>query len=133
MWDNKNGKFPWKPGTPIAKCKKNKETGCDGVFWADSPQVQALAGNNVETAKPPTTTYAKPAQATFTPKAQVPVDKDVERYYEILTSVLLHHAKFVAEAPLAGEQAVEIASTATFSDLRTIATTISIARGEGGR
>lgn len=31
MWDQKNGNFPYKPGTPIFKCKNKAE--CDGVIW----------------------------------------------------------------------------------------------------
>lgn len=33
MWDQKNGKFPWKVGTPIFKCR-DKECGANGgVIW----------------------------------------------------------------------------------------------------
>jgi hypothetical protein len=36
MWDQKNGKFPWKPGTPTFKCKTKECASNGGVFWEDS-------------------------------------------------------------------------------------------------
>jgi hypothetical protein len=31
MFDQKAGKYPWKPGTPIFKCRDKER--CDGVIW----------------------------------------------------------------------------------------------------
>lgn len=33
MWDQKNGKFPWKPGTPIFKCRTKECATNGGVIW----------------------------------------------------------------------------------------------------
>jgi hypothetical protein len=33
MWDQKNGKFPWKVGTPIFKCKTKECASAGGVIW----------------------------------------------------------------------------------------------------
>jgi hypothetical protein len=33
MWDQKNGKFPWKQGTPIFKCKDKECATNGGVIW----------------------------------------------------------------------------------------------------
>lgn len=33
MWDQKNGKFPWKPGTPIFKCRDKECATNGGVTW----------------------------------------------------------------------------------------------------
>jgi hypothetical protein len=35
-WDQKNGQFPYKPGTPIAKCKDKECAKAGGVYWEDS-------------------------------------------------------------------------------------------------
>jgi hypothetical protein len=33
MWDQKNGKYPWKPGTPIFKCRDKECASNGGVIW----------------------------------------------------------------------------------------------------
>ena len=33
MWDQQNGKFPWKPGTPIFKCRTKECATAGGVIW----------------------------------------------------------------------------------------------------
>lgn len=33
MWDQKNGKFPWKAGTPIYKCRDKDCAKTGGVIW----------------------------------------------------------------------------------------------------
>lgn len=44
MWNQKNGKFPWKAGTPIFKCKNKECASAGGVIWEPkngAPPVQA--------------------------------------------------------------------------------------------
>lgn len=33
MWNQKGGKYPWKPGTPIWKCKDKECAKAGGVIW----------------------------------------------------------------------------------------------------
>lgn len=45
MWNQKNGKFPWKVGTPIFKCKNKECASAGGVLWEPkngTPPVQAV-------------------------------------------------------------------------------------------
>lgn len=38
MWDQKNGRFPWKPGTPIWKCRDKECAKKGGVIWEPKGQ-----------------------------------------------------------------------------------------------
>lgn len=67
MWDQKNGKFPWKPGTPIFKCKTKECATNGGVIW------EPKNGAPAPTATPPKS--APPKQAinhSNVPDSQLP-------------------------------------------------------------
>lgn len=50
MWDQKNGKFPWKPGTPLWKCKDKDCAKDGGVIW--EPKPAKAAPNSAKTPAP---------------------------------------------------------------------------------
>jgi predicted lipid-binding transport protein (Tim44 family) len=63
MWDQKNGKFPWKPGTPIFKCRDKECATNGGVIW------EPKNGATAPAAAPP---KSAPASFANKPESELP-------------------------------------------------------------
>lgn len=65
MWDQKNGKFPWKAGTPIYKCRDKDCAKTGGVIWEPKkPLSEGPLLPNETASDPHLQTQPVPQQAT---------------------------------------------------------------------
>ena len=62
MWDQKNGRFPYKPGTPIFKCKDKECSSNGGVIWPPRDGAAPVAKGRSGVAKPYNTPKALPGE-----------------------------------------------------------------------
>jgi len=61
-WDQKNGLFPWKPGTPIFKCKDKECSTNGGVIWEPKGGAAPVATGRSGVPKPYNTPKALPGE-----------------------------------------------------------------------
>ena len=73
MWDQKNGKYPWKPGTPIFKCRDKECATKGGVYWEDrGPSIKPAIPLQQKPERPTTRSAPSAHSASNRPQDELP-------------------------------------------------------------
>ena len=134
-WDQRapGNKWPWKKGTPIAKCKDRDCAAGGGVYWEDSaptPKARAVPGEP-QYAPAPTRGPVMGASAVVVETYAELAVKHATRYLDLYDTVASLYAAKMAAAD--GQTAKrEILATATADTINALTATIYIGMQKDG-